>query len=205
MTVPICVLREPELRADGRLALRDADAIEIEQGGQRRRIPQQRASRGRRRRRGGGHILARRRSGRHGRWGHSANYSAGTWRTPPSVNAAGWRYHPAVRTNLVLLTAALTLPLVARAPRVDAPPVKVAVAVNRPGAAIPSTILRCLLRGHQLRGRRRHLCGASEEPLVRVSRSAHGLAPRDAHRRGRTFLGRDRRRPRARPTRTTSA
>ena len=46
-----------------------------------------------------------------------------------------------MRTNLVLLTAALTLPLVARAPRVDTPPVKVAVAVNRPGAAIPSTLL----------------------------------------------------------------
>jgi len=59
----------------------------------------------------------------------------------PGVNAAGWQYHPAVRTNLVLLTAALTLPLVARVPRVDAPPVHVSVAVNRPGATIPSTLL----------------------------------------------------------------
>jgi len=59
----------------------------------------------------------------------------------PGVNAAGWQYHPAVRTNLVLLTAALTLPLVARAPRVDTPPVRVSVAVNRPGATIPSTLL----------------------------------------------------------------
>ena len=57
------------------------------------------------------------------------------------MNAAGWQYHPAVRTNLVLLTAALTLPLVARAPRVDTPPVRVSVAVNRPGATIPSTLL----------------------------------------------------------------
>ncbi len=46
-----------------------------------------------------------------------------------------------MRTNLVLLTAALTLPLLARTPRVDAPPVKIAVAVARPGAAIPSTLL----------------------------------------------------------------
>jgi alpha-N-arabinofuranosidase len=45
-----------------------------------------------------------------------------------------------VRTNLVLLTAALTLPLVARIPRADTSPVKIAVAVNRPGAAIPSTL-----------------------------------------------------------------
>jgi alpha-N-arabinofuranosidase len=42
--------------------------------------------------------------------------------------------------NLVLLTVASTLSLVARAPRVDTAPVKIAVAVDRPGAAIPSTL-----------------------------------------------------------------
>jgi alpha-N-arabinofuranosidase len=40
----------------------------------------------------------------------------------------------------VLVAAVLTLPLVARTPRTDTSPTKVAVAVNRPGAAIPSTL-----------------------------------------------------------------
>ena len=79
------------------------------------------------------------------------------------------------------------------------------VAVNQPGAAIPSDDVRRLLRGHQLRRRRRPLPGEGEEPLVRVPGSADGMAQGDGRGARRQLRGPDRSAAPARPTRTTSA
>ena len=71
------------------------------------------------------------------------------------------------------------------------------------GRANPVHALRHLLRRHQLRRRRRPLSRASQEPLVRVPRAAHGLATAIAERR--PVRGPDGRPGRTATTRTTCA
>ena len=64
--------------------------------------------------------------------------------------------------------------------RPAAAPVTLVLGVDRPGALNREDDVRGVLRGHQLRRRRRPVSRAGQEPLLRVPRAAHGLEARDA-------------------------